>query len=119
MFPVSQTAFSAPPRATIFIVNVIHVYEGKLDEAFQIIQDIVHYVSQRKRDFLWSSIAKSTDGKTIVNVEAISSVDAVEHFFSDSIFAAKFAKLKKVSQFEFHTYHVDDLVFPNLDGAGS
>ena len=116
MAPVSQAGFSAAPQPTIFIVNVIHAHDGKQDEAFRIIQDIVHYVAERKEGFLWSSLARSTDGKTVVNVEAISGADDVEVFFSDPVFAARFEKLKAVGTFEFHTYRVDDLVLPKPGG---
>ncbi|WP_065382833.1 antibiotic biosynthesis monooxygenase [Hyphomonas sp. ND6WE1B] len=107
-------AFSAHPEPTVFIVNVIHAHEGKQDVAFRIIQDIVHYVAKRKVGFLWSSLAKSTDGETVVNIEAISGAGDVEEFFSDPVFAAKFDALRDVSEFEFHTYQVNDLVLPTL-----
>ena len=67
--PVFTAGFSAAPP-TVFIVNVIHAHAGRQDEAFAIIQDVVRYVSERKPGFLWSSLAKSTDGQTVVNIEA-------------------------------------------------
>ena len=119
MAPAPKAGFSASPDPTVFIVNVIHVHEGKQDKAFAIIQDIVHYVAERKEGFLWSSLAKSMDGQTVVNVEAISGVGDVEEFFSDPTFSAKFEKLKAFSTFEFHTYQVDDLVLPKFGGANT
>lgn len=100
--------------STTFIVNVIHAHPGKQEEAFRIIQDVVHYVAARKAGFLWSSLAKSSDGLTVVNVEAISGSDDVALFFSDPVFLEKFRQLDTVSTSEFHTYSVDDLVMPQV-----
>jgi hypothetical protein len=105
-------SFTTQPAPTTFIVNVIHVHPGKQEEAFQLIQDVVHYVAERKPGFLWSNLAKSTDGLTVVNIEAISDAGDVGIFFSDPIFLEKFHKLDTVSSSEFHTYTVGDLVLP-------
>ena len=105
-------AFAGSPAPTTFVVNVIHAHPGKQDEAFAIIQDVVHYVAERKEGFLWSSLAKSTDGETVVNVEAIQGTGNVDEFFSDPQFVEKFRKLDAVSRSEFHTYTVGDLVLP-------
>ncbi|MFK4823107.1 antibiotic biosynthesis monooxygenase [Ochrobactrum quorumnocens] len=110
--------FVTSPMPTTFIVNVIHVHPGKQDEAFQIIQDVVHYVAERKAGFLWSNLAKSTDGLTVVNIEAIQGAGNVDEFFSDPVFVEKFRKLDTVSTSEFHTYNVGDLVLPKLGLAG-
>ncbi|MFP5512298.1 MAG: antibiotic biosynthesis monooxygenase [Alphaproteobacteria bacterium] len=104
--------FRPAPGATVFIVNVIHAHPGKQEDAFLVIQDIVHYVAERKAGFLWSSLAKSTDGHTVVNIEAIASENNVAEFFSDPVFSEKFRALDAVSTYEFHTYRVDDLVLP-------
>ncbi|MNE38418.1 hypothetical protein D3C80_1323150 [compost metagenome] len=109
--------FSAAPVATTFIVNVIHAHPGKQDEAFAIIQDVVHYVAQRKEGFLWSNLAKSSDGLTVVNIEAIQNADNVGEFFSDPAFVEKFKRLDAVSTSEFHTYTVGDLVLPKRPAA--
>ncbi|WP_172724439.1 antibiotic biosynthesis monooxygenase [Neorhizobium tomejilense] len=108
----SSAAFSPMPVPTTFIVNVIHAHPGKQEEAFAIIQDVVHYVAERKEGFLWSTLAKSTDGQTVVNIEAIQAAGNVDEFFSDPVFAEKFRKLDGVSKSEFHTYTVGDLVLP-------
>jgi hypothetical protein len=105
-------AFAAAPAATTFIVNVIHAHPGKQEEAFAIIQDVVHYVAERKEGFLWSNLAKSTDGLTVVNIEAIQGAGNVDEFFSDPVFVEKFKRLDTVSTSEFHTYTVSDLVLP-------
>lgn len=107
-------AFTIQPTPTTFIVNVIHVHPGKQEEAFRLIQDVVHYVAERKPGFLWSNLAKSTDGLTVVNIEAISDARDVEIFFSDPVFLEKFRKLDTVSSSEFHTYTVGDLVLPKI-----
>jgi len=104
--------FAAAPRATVFVVNVIHAHAGKQEEAFRLIQDVVHYVAERKEGFLWSNLAKSTDGQTVVNIEAIADEGNVGEFFSDPVFKEKFSKLDTVSTSEFHLYRVDDLVLP-------
>ncbi|SEB84187.1 antibiotic biosynthesis monooxygenase [Rhodobacter sp. 24-YEA-8] len=113
-------AFSLTPAPTTFIVNVIHAHPGKQDEAFRLIQDVVHYVAERKPGFLWSNLSKSTDGLTVVNIEAISDPRDVAIFFSDPVFLEKFAKLDSVSSSAFHTYTVGDLVLPkpHVDAAG-
>lgn len=105
-------AFTDAAEPTTFIVNVIHAHPGKQDEAFRIIQDVVHYVAERKPGFLWSNLAKSTDGLTVVNIEAISDAGDVELFFSDPVFVEKFRQLDTVSTSEFHTYRTTDLVLP-------
>ena len=74
-------AFVAGPQPTVFIVNVIHAHPGKQEEAFAAIQDVVHYVARTKQGFLWSNLSKSTDGKTVVNIEAISGENKVDEFF--------------------------------------
>ena len=100
------------PQPTVFIVNVIHAHPGKQEQAFSAIQDVVHYVARTKQGFLWSNLSKSTDGKTVVNIEAISGANKVDEFFSDPVFLEKFRRLDEVSTSEFHTYRVDDLVLP-------
>lgn len=114
----SPAGFVTSPEPTTFIVNVIHAHPGKQDEAFRIIQDVVHYVAERKSGFLWSNLAKSTDGLTVVNIEAIQGAGNVDEFFSDPVFVEKFRKLDAVSTSEFHTYSVGDLVLPKLGRVG-
>lgn len=109
--------FSGVPAATTFIVNVIHVHPGKQEEAFAIIQDVVHYVAERKEGFLWSNLAKSKDGLTVVNIEAIQDAGNVDEFFTDPVFVEKFRRLDTVSKSEFHAYSVDDLVLPKRIAA--
>lgn len=116
MIGTSPAAFTAHPAPTTFIVNVIHAHPGKQGEAFRLIQDVVHYVAERKPGFLWSSLARSTDGLTVVNIEAISDAGDVKRFFSDPVFLEKFRRLDAVSTSEFHTYAVDDLVLPKAAG---
>lgn len=112
MTTIPTAAFSVSPVPTTFVVNVIHAHPGKQEEAFAIIQDVVHYVAERKEGFLWSTLSKSTDGETVVNVEAIQGTENVDQFFSDPVFVEKFRKLDEVSRSEFHTYTVGDLVLP-------
>ncbi len=112
MASVPSAAFIAGPQPTVFIVNVIHAHPGKQEDAFAAIQDVVHYVARTKAGFLWSNLAKSTDGKTVVNIEAIAGENNVDEFFSDPEFLERFRRLDQVSTSEFHTYRVDDLVLP-------
>lgn len=109
--------FAVAPQPTTFIVNVIHAHPGRQEEAFRLIQDVVHYVAERKAGFLWSNLAKSTDGLTVVNIEAIQGAGNVNEFSSDPIFVEKFRKLDPVSTSEFHTYTVSDLVLPQFAQA--
>jgi hypothetical protein len=113
-----SAGFTASPEPTTFIVNVIHVFAGRQEEAFQIIQDVVHYVAERKPGFLWSNLARSTDGLTVVNIEAIQGAGNVDEFFADPVFVEKFRKLDTVSTSEFHTYTVGDLVLPKPGRTG-
>lgn len=112
-----EAGFRSGPDATVFVVNVIHAHPGKQDEAFRIIQDVVHYVAERKAGFLWSNLAKSTDGLTVVNIEAIADEGNVDEFFSDPAFVEKFRQLEAVSHSEFHIYRVTDLVLPRIAGG--
>lgn len=107
-----KAEFAIAPHPTVFVVNVIHAHPGRQEEAFRIIQDVVHYVAERKEGFLWSNLSKSTDGKTVVNIEAIRDENNVGEFFSDPVFAEKFKRLDTVSKSEFHIYRVADLVLP-------
>ncbi|WP_426025249.1 antibiotic biosynthesis monooxygenase [Brevundimonas sp. TSRC1-1] len=116
--PMSFPAHFTPgPVPTVFIVNVIHAHPGRQDEAFAIIQDVVRYVAERKPGFLWSNLAKSTDGLTVVNIEAIADEGNVGEFFADPVFVEKFKRLDAVSTSEFHTYRVTDLVLPGAVAA--
>lgn len=118
MEPTALTAgFAATPEPTTFIVNVIHAHEGKQEEAFRLIEDVVRYVAARKEGFLWSNLSKSTDGLTVVNIEAIQGADNVGEFFSDPVFLEKFRKLDSVSTSEFHTYTVGALILPQRSAA--
>lgn len=114
-----EAGFRPGPDATVFVVNVIHAHPGKQDEAFRIIQDVVHYVAERKAGFLWSNLAKSTDGLTVVNIEAIADEGNVDEFFSDPAFVEKFRQLEAVSRSEFHIYRVTDLVLPRIAGGAT
>lgn len=105
-------AFAIEPIPTTFIVNVIHVHLGKQNEAFALIEDVVRHVADRQPGFLWSSLAKSADGLTVVNIEAIASTGEVDTFFEDPMFREKFARLDTVSSSEFHTYTVGALILP-------
>ncbi|MES2175048.1 MAG: antibiotic biosynthesis monooxygenase [Pseudomonadota bacterium] len=104
--------FAIHPNPTTFIVNVIHVDPGKQEEAFRLIQNVVHYVAERQPGFQWSNLARSTDGLTVVNIEAIADAGDVDTFFADPIFREMFALLDAVSSSEFNTYTVGDLVLP-------
>ncbi|WP_068084589.1 antibiotic biosynthesis monooxygenase [Novosphingobium rosa] len=106
-----QASFASMPQPTVFIVNVIHAHPGKQDEAFAIIKDVVRHASG-KPGFLWSNLSRSTNGKTVVNIEAIADPDRVGAFFGDPVFVEKFARLDAVSTSEFHTYRVGELIFP-------
>lgn len=112
--PVSilpPVTFVAGDTPTVFVVNVIHAHPGRQDDAFDIIQDVVRLASG-KPGFLWSNLAKSTDGLTVVNIEAIADEGNVGEFFSDPVFVEKFDRLAEVSTNEFHIYRSADLILP-------
>lgn len=104
--------FAIDPHPTAFIVNVIHVHPGKQEEAFRLIEEVVHYVAERQPGFQWSNLPRSTGRLTVVNIEAIVDAVNVDTFFADPVFREKFALLDTVSSSEFHTYTVGDLVMP-------
>ena len=112
MTSAPKAEFAFAPQPTVFVVNVIHAHPGKQEEAFRIIQDVVHYVAERKEGFLWSNLSKSTDGKTVVNIEAIRDENNVDEFFADPAFVERFKMLDAVADSEFHIYKVNDLVLP-------
>lgn len=105
-------AFAAQPVPTTFIVNVIHAHPGKQEEAFAIIEEVVRYVAARQPGFLWSNLSRSTDGQTVVNIEAIADAENVGAFFADPTFLRKFRALDAVATHEFHTYRTGTLVLP-------
>ncbi|APR80166.1 Hypothetical protein A7982_05513 [Minicystis rosea] len=108
----SSPTTHALDRGTVFVVNVIHAHPGKQEAALEIIREIVEYVAARRKEFLWSTLATSVDGETVVNIEAITGPGDVETFFSDPTFSASFEQLKAVGRYEFHIYRARDLILP-------
>ncbi|OCW57690.1 hypothetical protein [Hoeflea olei] len=111
----SQPSFATMPEKTVFIVNVMHCHEGKQAQTLAAIDAVVRYVAQAKPGFRWSTLARSTDGDTVGNIEAISGVDDVEAFFADSEFRRLWERVGKVSRHEFHTYAADAVILPGAD----
>jgi hypothetical protein len=109
-------SFALTPQPTVFIVNVISPHPGRQDDAFAIIEDVVRHAAA-KPGFVWSNLSRSTDGRRIVNIEAISDPGRVEAFFGDRVFAAKFERLHAIATCEFHTYRVGELIFPAHPGV--
>ena len=105
-------------EGTVFVVNVIHAQPGKQEAALSIIREIVHYVADRRKEFLWSTLATSVDGQTVVNIEAITGPGDVEAFFSDATFADKFKRLNEIGRYEFHVYRARDLILPRCEQTG-
>ncbi|MBA4012007.1 MAG: antibiotic biosynthesis monooxygenase [Phenylobacterium sp.] len=103
---------SAPlPAGTVFVVNVMHPEPGGQDAVLATIDDIVR-LAATKPGFLWSTLSKSLDGKTVVNVEAIADPDNVGQFFSDPAFAEKFERLRSLCASEFHLYRAEAPILP-------
>jgi len=96
-------------KDTVFVVNVMHNRPGRQTDTLACIRDIVRYASH-KPGFLWSALASSEDGETVVNVEAIADPGNVGHFFADPVFDAKFRQLAELCSSEFHVYRVTDLI---------
>ncbi|AKV00555.1 hypothetical protein AKJ09_07218 [Labilithrix luteola] len=110
--PSSSASYHSLPEGTVFVVNVIHAKPGHQEAALAVIREIVHYVAERRKEFLWSTLATSIDGDTVVNIEAITGPGDVETFFSDTTFADKFRRLDDIGRYEFHVYRARDLVLP-------
>lgn len=109
---MSHPNVSTPlPAGTAFVVNVMHVQPGGQDAVLEAIDDIVR-LAATKPGFLWSTLAKSLDGRTVVNVEAIADPDNVEQFFSDPAFAEKFERLRGLYASEFHLYRAEAPILP-------
>lgn len=111
----SQPFFATTPEKTVFIVNVMHCHDGKQDETLAAIDAVVRYVAQAKPGFRWSTLARSSDGDTVVNIEAISGADDVEAFFADPDFQRLWERVGQVCRHEFHTYTADAVILPGAD----
>ncbi|MDF2696491.1 MAG: hypothetical protein K0S65_4874 [Labilithrix sp.] len=109
----SSTPSHSLAEGTVFVVNVIHAAPGKQEEALSIIRTIVRYVAECRKEFLWSTLATSVDGETVVNIEAITGPGDVETFFADPTFAEQFRRLNEVGRYEFHVYRARDLILPS------
>lgn len=109
---MSSPTLSGPlPAQTVFVVNVMKVAPGGQDAVLAAIDDIVR-LAATKSGFLWSTLAKSVDGQTVVNVEAISDPGNVEQFFVDPAFSAKFERLRGLCESEFHLYSAQAPILP-------
>lgn len=108
-------SFAITPEKTVFVVNVMHCHDGKQDETLAAIDAVVRYVAKAKPEFRWSTLARSTDGDTVVNIEAISGADDVDAFFADPEFQRLWEKVGLVCRHEFHTYTADAVILPGAD----
>lgn len=96
----------------IFLVNVVHVDEGKQDAALEVLRSAVGYVARTYPTFKWSRLFGSIDGKTVVNQAQWGSKDEFDSLFQDPEFMARYSKLKETGTWEFHLYQVSDFI-PN------
>ena len=110
-------SFIAAPAAepTVFVVNVMHCHEGRQQETLAAIEAVVRHVAASRPEFRWSTLARSTDGTTVVNIEAISGTDDVDSFFADPEFQRLWARIGEVCRHEFHTYRAERVMLPEAD----
>ncbi|HDS1754481.1 antibiotic biosynthesis monooxygenase [Pseudomonas sp. M5] len=106
-------AFPAPDnneQSAIFLINVVHVEEGKQDAALAVLQEAVGYVSRTYPSFQWSRLYKSVDGKTVINQAQWKSRAEFESLFEDQQFLDRYLKLKETGTWEYHLYQVSDYI---------
>ncbi|MGE7958914.1 antibiotic biosynthesis monooxygenase family protein [Pseudomonas sp. NPDC089530] len=107
------TEFDAPTpdeSEAIFLVNVVHVFEGQQDAALDVLRSAVTYVAQNYPSFQWSRLFKSIDGKTVINQAQWSSKEEFDSLFSDEQFMSRYSRLKETGTWEFHLYNVNDYI---------
>ncbi|MCB2252615.1 antibiotic biosynthesis monooxygenase [Pseudomonas chlororaphis] len=107
------TEFEAPNAAeseAIFLVNVVHVFDGQQDAALDVLRSAVTYVAQHYPSFQWSRLFKSIDGKTVINQAQWSSKEEFDSLFSDEQFMSRYSRLKETGTWEFHLYKVNDYI---------
>lgn len=107
------TEFQAPTpdeSDAIFLVNVVHVFEGQQDAALDALRSAVSYVAQAYPSFQWSRLFKSVDGKTVINQAQWSSKEEFDSLFSDEKFLSRYNRLKETGTWEFHLYKVNDYI---------
>jgi len=105
--------FEAPKhdeKNAIFLVNVVHVFEGQQDAALDVLRSAVGYVAQTYPSFQWSRLFKSIDGKTVINQAQWSSKEEFDSLFSDEQFMSRYSRLKETGTWEFHLYQVSDYI---------
>ncbi|MCU1751223.1 antibiotic biosynthesis monooxygenase family protein [Pseudomonas sp. 6D_7.1_Bac1] len=107
------TEFEAPTpdeSDAIFLVNVVHVFEGQQDAALDVLRSAVSYVAQAYPSFQWSRLFKSIDGKTVINQAQWSSKEDFDSLFCDEQFLSRYNRLKETGTWEFHLYKVNDYI---------
>jgi hypothetical protein len=96
----------------VVLVNVVHVFEGKQNEALEVLRVTVSYVARTYPAFLWSRLYKSFDGKTVINQAMWKSKSEFDKLFLDPEFLSRYNGLKATGTWEFHLYDVTDIITP-------
>ncbi|WP_199154438.1 antibiotic biosynthesis monooxygenase [Chromobacterium sp. ASV23] len=104
----TEVSVERQQSAEVFLVNVVHVNEGKQDLALDVLRETVTYVAQHYPSFEWSHLYKSVDGKTVINQAKWLSQAEFETLFQDGEFLSRYNKLKEAGIWEYHLYQVTD-----------
>lgn len=105
-------ANSTSDDTAIYLVNVVHVEEGKQALAIAILKDTVDYVASTYSAFQWSRLMQSIDGKTVINQAQWSDQAQFESLFNDEEFLSRYSQLKDVGTWEYHLYTVQEYITP-------
>lgn len=103
----------------VVLVNVVHVHEGRQDDALNVLRDTVTYVARTYPAFQWSRLYKSVDGKTVINQAKWTSKAAFDRLFTDPEFLSRYNGLKETGTWEYHLYENTDLITPETSVAVS
>ncbi|MCQ9390549.1 antibiotic biosynthesis monooxygenase [Pseudomonas viridiflava] len=103
---------STSDEHAVYLVNVVHVEEGKQALAVAILKDTVDYVARTYSAFQWSRLMQSLDGKTVINQAQWSDQAQFESLFNDQEFLSRYSKLKETGTWEYHLYSVKEYITP-------
>lgn len=72
LLTLSGTSLSGDESAYKLLKYCVFTSIAKHVKAFRLIHGVVHYLTEPKPGFLWSNLTKSTDGLTVMTIEAMS-----------------------------------------------
>lgn len=114
-----MSAFAKDEQDAIYLVNVVHVDEGKQQAALEVLRSAVGYVARTYPSFEWSRLYQSIDGKTVINQALWRNQEEFESLFQDEEFNRRYLRLKDTGSWEFHLYRVTDYIPSNLASAAA